>query len=76
VIHLVGLCNRIVRNSATTLQPFIPIVVFVVAVVVVCGGDRRGGRVGAGGGVYVGFASCVWLFFFNSRMQPSCRFVL
>lgn len=56
VIRSVVLCNRIVRNgnSATTLQWFIPIVVFVVAVVV-CGG----GRVGAGGGMYVRFASCV-----------------
>ena len=34
VIHLMVLCNRIVRNgnSATTLQSFIPIVVFVVVV--------------------------------------------
>jgi hypothetical protein len=40
VIHLVVLCNRIVRNgNSATLQSFIPIVVFV-AVVVVCGGDR------------------------------------
>jgi len=73
VIHLVVLCNRIVRNgsSATTLQSFIPIVVFVVAVDV-CGG----GRSGSGGGMCVLFASFVWLFVFNSRMQPSCRVVL
>lgn len=75
VIHLVALCNRVVRNgsSTTTLQSFVPLVVFVVAVVV-CGGGRGGGR--AGGGMYVRFASSVWLFIFNSRMKPSCRFVL
>jgi hypothetical protein len=56
VIRLVVQCNRIVRNgnSAMTLQSFIPIVVFVVTVVV-CGG----GLVGAGGGMYVWFASCM-----------------
>jgi len=70
----VVLCNRIVRNgsSATTLHSFIPIVVFVIAVDV-CGG---GGRGVSGGGMYVRFASSVWLFIFNSRMEPSCRFVL
>jgi hypothetical protein len=36
------------------LQSFIPIVVFVITVVF-CGG----GRVGAGGGMYARFASCV-----------------
>lgn len=52
VIHLVVLCNRIVRNgsSATTLQSFIPIAVFVVAVDVY---GRGGGRVGSGGGMWV-----------------------
>ena len=78
VIRLVVLCNRIVRNgsSASTLQSFIPIVVFVVAIDVCGCGGRGGGRVGSGGGMHVLFASFVWLFIFNSRMQPSCRVLL
>lgn len=51
VIHLVVLCNRIVRNgNSASLHSLIPIVVFIVVFV----GVGRGGG-GAGGGICVRF---------------------